>query len=334
MNYIPQMASIAERVNNPVKLVQCVQAHNEEEFITFTLRSIYKNVDKILIAEGAVKNRPKSTEDGHSTDRTIELIEEFIDKEDVDKKVTFIKINRHWRDLEEIKQTFLDFVDPGDWIIINDADEFYRPEDIDRLRLLIDRYPHATEFTSCFLHFYRDFQHVAVPGPEWNPQHQRIIKCMSGMKYNSHPVATDQFGQCTYFSSHYQPRRFVPAEPILIFHYGYARQNMDDVMREKQAYYEKELVAHGGANKKFDRKVSDWFENSEPLLYYDGDHPAVMSEHSLANSPASPQGEGEKLWREDSFYSKSLLGEEVGNIWLCMNKMAQPYMNHYHNAAI
>jgi cellulose synthase/poly-beta-1,6-N-acetylglucosamine synthase-like glycosyltransferase len=224
--YVPQMASIAERVNNPPRLVQCIQCLNEEEFIGLTLSSIYDEVDRIVVIEGAVANHPRVTEDGHSIDRTVEIIEDFKDNHDPDNKVIFISIKQPWANLEELKQMFLSMSCPGDWIIINDADEFYRPEDIRRLRRAIGLNPHATEFVPNFLHFYRDFWHVAVPGPEWQPQHQRVFKYTQGMKYNSHPVVTDADGRCTYFSAHYQPRR-VMLNDFFIYHYGYARNNMD-----------------------------------------------------------------------------------------------------------
>jgi len=325
------MQSIAERVNNPPRLVQCIQMHNEEEFAPLVLRSIYDEVDRIIVIEGAVENRPNSTEDGHSTDRTMEIVQDFKDNHDPDNKVLFLHIKRHWKNLEEIKQHFIDVSFPGDWLIINDADEIYCPEDIRRLREAIDLYPHITEFVPTFLHFYRDFKHVAVPGPEWQPQHQRIFKRVQGMKYNSHPVVTDQAGHCTYFSAYYQPRRGMMRVPFFIYHYGYARMGMDDIMKQKQEYYTKELAAHGGANAKFDQKIKDWFDKTEPLLFFDDEHPEVMQGHPIASVP-STQFPNEKLWSEDPFYKQVLAEEDYGNIYLCMTRQARPHMNLYHNA--
>lgn len=326
--YVPQMTSIAERVNNPARIVQCIQCHNEEEFIGLTLASLYNEVDQIVVLEGAVESRPNRTEDGHSTDRTVEIIEDFKKNCDPDRKVTHISINRPWRDLEEMKQAFLDVCFPGDWVLINDADEFYRPEDIRRLRVAIDRNPHACEFVPLFLHFYRDFQHLAVPGPEWQPQHQRFFKYTEGMKYNSHPIVTDGAGRCTYFSPEYQSRR-VMLNNFFIWHYGYARSNMDDIMAQKKEYYEKELAKHGGANKKFDEKVQAWIDNSEPVLYYDGGHPPVMWQHPMWGKKVVESEENN--WREVSPYKEALDGESYGNIWLCMTGQSQPAMPMYHN---
>ena len=180
-----------------------------------------------------------------------------------------------------------------------------------------------------FLHFYRDFQHVAVPGPEWQPQHQRCFKYVRGMKYNSHPVVTDPAGHCTYFSPHYQNRRVI-LNDFFIYHYGYARPNMDQIMQDKQKYYKGELAKHGGADQKFDQKVKDWIDGTEPTLVFTGDHPEIMRDYSMFSS-VSEDAEIGTLWTEDAFYSKVLNNEDYGNIYLCMTGQSKPYMQHYHN---
>jgi glycosyltransferase involved in cell wall biosynthesis len=329
------MQSICERVNTPPKLVQCIQAHNEEEFIGLTLRSIYNEVDRIIVVEGAVKNRPNQTEDGHSTDETVRVIQDFKAHNDPDDKVVFISIPRPWGSLEELKQTFLDVSSPGDWLIINDADEFYRPEDIRRLRRAIDLDPHATEFVPLFLHFYKDWEHIAAPAPDWQPQHQRVFKYQRGMKYNSHPIVTDEDGHCTYFSPHYQHRR-VMLNDFYIYHYGYCRRNMKEIMQAKKDYYEKELAQHGGANKEFDAKVDEFLGYKEPddrLLKFPLDkHPEIVREHPQFGKR---DGKLEKKdfgpWTEHELYAKAIAGEPYGNIWLCMTRQSQPHMTEYHN---
>lgn len=331
MYYEPQMKSIAERVNRKPRLVQCIQMLNEEEFAPLVLKSIYDQVDRILVIEGAVANNPRSTSDGHSIDKTRDVLADFKKNHDPKKKIVVISINKHWKNLEEMKQTFLDMSIPGDWILINDADEIYKPEDIVRLREAIELNPHICEVVPTFLHFYRDFNHLAVPGPEWQMQHQRIFKYVRGMKYNSHPVVTDPAGHCTYFSGHYQHRRAMLRQPFFIYHYGYARSNMDEIMKAKQEYYEKELVAHGAANKKFDQKVKDWFAGTEPILYFDAKHPDVMESHSMWRTWKDRETDALN-WRDDPFYVKVLAGDDYGNIHLCMTNQAQPHMQHYHNA--
>jgi len=327
--YEPQMKSIAERVNRKPRLVQCIQMLNEEEFAPLVLRSIYDQVDRILVIEGAVANNPRSTPDGHSIDKTREILADFKANHDPKKKVVIISINKHWKNLEEMKQTFLDMSIPGDWILINDADEIYRPEDIIRLRRAIELNPHVQEWIPAFLHFYRDFHHIAKPGPEWNPLHQRIFKYVRGMKYIGHPTVCDPAGNDTYFNPQYWHRRY-NLNDFFIYHYGYARSNMDEIMTAKQEYYGKELVAHGAANKKFDQKVKDWFANTEPILYFDGKHPSVMETHSMWHAWTDRKSDT-MHWREDPFYAKVLAGEQFGTMWLNQTGQAQPPVPFFHN---
>lgn len=332
-NYVPQMISISEAVKTKPRIVQCIQAHNEAEFIQLTMGSIYDKVDKIIVIEGAVKNRPNKTEEGLSTDGTTELINEFKKKNDPDNKITVIRIKKPWENLEAIKQTFLDISVPGDWLLINDADEFYMPEDIDRLRLAIDRNPHATEFVPLFLHFYRDFFHVAVPGPEWQPLHQRFFKYQKGMKYAAHPTVYDAFNRDTYFSPEYWSRRFF-MNNFFIYHYGYARSNMNEIMQSKKDYYDKELRAHGNAHEKFDKKVKDWVDCVEPVAYYSGEHPQALRGHPLWGKLASEYSDDKfpvPQWSDLPPYREALENQKFGTMWLNQTGQAAPNVPFFHN---
>jgi len=259
---------------NQTKIVQFIQCHNEERFIQPVLRSIYDEVDEILLIEGATVARPNRTETGHSTDGTVELIHDFIRNEDVDKKVRLIQKERAFLDLEEIKNTFLRHVEDGSWIIINDADEYYEPKDIRRIRELTYIYPDAIEFIALFLHFYRDTKHIMKPDIDSGPQHQRIIKYRKGMHYKTHPVLTYPNGACSYFTPQLQPFRYV-LNNVYIWHLGFVKG--EDEIRSKAAFYEKELEKHGdGGVSAHNKKTEDFLYHKEDLskiLAYDGHIP-------------------------------------------------------------
>ena len=243
-------------------LVQCIQAHNEEHLIQYVMGSIYDAVDRILVIEGATIARPNRTEDGHSTDKTAEQILDFIENQDPDDKVQLIQQDRPFVDLEEIKNTFLRFLNEGDWMIINDVDEFYRPEDIRRIRELIDIYPHAREFVPLFLHFYRDTGHIKKPDPEHQPQHQRIIKYYKGMHYRAHPVMSYPNAMCSYFDPAVQPYRFI-LNDMYIWHLGFIKD--PEEQKAKAEFYESELSKHG------DKGVASHLEKTRQYLEYQED---------------------------------------------------------------
>jgi len=243
-------------------LVQCIQAHNEEDLIQYTMGSIYNEVDKILVIEGATIARPNRTEDGHSVDGTVDKILDFIEHHDPDDKVQLIQQNRPFIDLEEIKNTFLRFLNEGDWMIINDVDEFYQPSDIRRLRQLIDIYPLAREFVPLFLHFYRDLGHIKKADPEHQPQHQRIIKYYKGMHYRAHPVMSYPNSMCSYFDDAVQPYRYV-LNDVYIWHLGFIKD--PEEQKAKAKFYEEELAKHG------DKGVESHLEKTKQYLTYQED---------------------------------------------------------------
>ncbi len=332
------MQSIVERINKPIKLIQCVATFNEAEFIELTLKSIYDEVDQIIVIEGAVKNNMSEvTSDGHSKDNTVEIINNFCKNNDPGKKILFISIKRPWNSLEEQKQTFLDLVYPGDWILINDADEFYCPADIQRLRVAIDRLPHVQEFIPLFLHYYRDWNHIAAPAQEWQSLHQRCFKYVRGMKYHNHPTVSDAANRDMYFSPEYWNRRYFLSN-WYIYHFGYARNNMDERMKLKQAYYEKELSVHGEANKKFDEKANIWnnkLEKSSDFLKSDKNLiPVILRKHPMFDYVDEHMNSLNCLdWSTNELYGKAIKGEPFGTMWLNQKGLAIPQIPMFHNEA-
>lgn len=311
------MTQILKEVNvdlSSIKLVKCLAVHNEEDWVEFNLRNNYDEFDIIRVVEGAVEGRPNSTHDGHSTDRTLELVKNFPDP---DNKIQLITLGRSFKSLEEQKQLFLEFASEGEWLFIVDCDEFYMEGDISRVRNAIKKHPMASEFIPLFLHFYRDFTHVKAPHPEWQIQHQRIFRYREGMRYHTHPVVTDAQGKCTYFTPEYQTMRYTL--PIYIYHYGHAKGVEHHKM--KQEFYKKELENFGVAVAAFDQKLEEFVNHSEDLdtiLEFDGEHPEAIRSHPSFSFRDSHyvNTEDDKLgystidiknWKEDVIYSKDKL---------------------------
>jgi glycosyl transferase family 2 len=284
MNEQKQMLDVLEELDfasrEPV-LVKCLAVHNEEDWVEANINNCYAEFDVIRIVEGAVLGRPNSTDDGHSTDRTLEIIRNHPDPAN---KIELITQDRFFKSLEEQKQTFLDLANEGEWLFIVDCDEFYMDGDVEKVRQAIKARPNASEFIPTFLHFYRDFHHIKAPHPEWQMQHQRIIRYRDGLRYHTHPVATDAQGRCTYFDGSYQRKRFTLPN-IYIYHYGHAKGKEFHEMKKR--FYESELekfkLADGtNASDKFDEKFVEFMEYKEDLstiLHYDGPHPTALDLH-------------------------------------------------------
>lgn len=284
-----QVSAICDAIDKKPRIIQCIQACNEESLIEPCILQLYNKVDKIIVIEGAVQNKvdaKQATPDGHSLDRTVEIIKEIKKNKDPDRKIIFVQIERPWRDLEELKGTFFQYMQEGDWMLITDADEFIFPEVVDDLRKAISIEPWATEFVpSAFYHFWRDAWHVRKPCGDWGQQHQRFIKFQHGLHYQNHPVARDGSNICTYFHPQYLARRFV-LPSFKVYHYSYCRLGANDVAQKKD-FYDKELgqakhadvgaYARGGQTTEFIRRTEDM----STVLVFDGEHPPAMANHPI-----------------------------------------------------
>ena len=263
-NNLPnQVSAIVDALDSRPRIVQCIQACNEERLIEACMLQAYDQVDKIIVIEGAVKNKveaEQATPDGHSLDRTVEIIKEVKGdaEKNPDKKITFVQIDRPWENLEEIKNTFFQYMQDGDWMLITDADEFVAPETVDLLREAISREPWATEFVPTFYHFWKDRRYVRNPHKlGFGIQHQRFIKFQQGLNYVNHPVARDKNGICTYFHPQYLGRRFT-LKGFDIFHYSYMNFKQKDIL-EKFSFYAKELSEMDGVTER--GQIHDQFVN-------------------------------------------------------------------------
>lgn len=282
-----QISAICDAIDYQPRVVQCIQACNEEALIEPCILQLYDQVDRIIVIEGAVQSKvdaEQATPDGHSLDRTVEIIKDVKANKDPDNKIIFVQIDRPWESLEELKATFFQYMQDGDWMLITDADEFIMPTVVDDLRLAISMEPHATEFVPAgFYHFWRDANHIRKPSGDWGQQHQRFIKFQPGLQYQNHPVARDKEGVCTYFDPRYLARRFV-LPSFRVYHYSYCKDS-DEEIEKKKAFYDAELgqekhgdvgaYARGGQTDEYVAQTEDL----DTVLRFDGLHPPAMEQH-------------------------------------------------------
>lgn len=295
-----------------IKIIQCVAAHNEEDWVSYPILSIYNEIDIVLLIEGAVKGRPNSTEGGHSTDKTLDIIRKIPDP---NSKIKLITKDGFFKDLEEQKQIFLDQAEKiqkehPEWtiyVLINDADEVITPETIKRLRAAIKLRPWASEFILTFLHFFHDFDHVSSPSDQYNILHQRFFKYQVGMKYRTHPVVSDADGIDTCLDPRYQSFRF-QIKDMFIHHYGNTKAL--DFQKAKAAFYKSELAKYGAADEAQQKyKVfNERLEKPEDILLFTGQHPEVMKSHPLFKHRDEKLAEWDKeglckKWTDNIYYS-------------------------------
>lgn len=125
---------------------------NEEEFLPFSIRSIYDSVDEIIVV------------DNGSTDRTIDIVRSF------DKTKLFHCNERG--DFAKLRNIALQHAS-GDWLIKLDADEVFYPDLSNILPALISK-PNMDAYTCWFYHLVSDFWHMQNTS-DHDPRYHRIF---------------------------------------------------------------------------------------------------------------------------------------------------------------
>ncbi len=138
---------------------------NGQPFIEYNLRQHYWFANKIWIIEGA-DNRTRDhvdhkffTDSGHSTDKTVEIINSFPDPE---HKITLIQHpnNTFWSNGKDEMIAQINNKIEGDFIFEIDVDEFYKREDIEKLINIIKEYPQITSFGIPWRNFWHNFHTI------------------------------------------------------------------------------------------------------------------------------------------------------------------------------
>lgn len=107
-----------------IKVSYVMNVLNGEPFLGYQLASIYPYAHEIIITEGAyTRFAHAATPDGHSTDRTLQVIADFPDPQN---KITLISHDGFWEDRCEMCNGFMEAV-TGEVIWQVDVDEFYFP---------------------------------------------------------------------------------------------------------------------------------------------------------------------------------------------------------------
>jgi len=253
------------------KVVALMQGYNEADMIPYSMGSIYNEVDRILFVEGAVEGRFDSY---RSTDNTIDVIKSI----DVDNKCIIIQIDRFWKDLEEMKNSFIPHLNHGDWMAILDSDEVMMEGDITKLRTIIDTRPQYTEYIGLFHEFYGDFLHIMRPNPGYvNVTIQRFVQYRSGYNWRNHPTLNNSQGVDTSINPAYEDERILIPD-FSYYHLSWTKPK--DYMIDKHMYYFSKFdsMPEPAARARAEKHVAD---SGSDLLSYDGPLPQVLSNHPL-----------------------------------------------------
>jgi GT2 family glycosyltransferase len=173
------------------KVVGCVIACNEEEFLEVSVDSVAPIVDEWVFVIGGNNYAYKSgmcDKNGYPMDDTLNIAKKLA------KKYNGIVIEppgRCWIDKVEMRNAYVEHLNPGDWMFMLDGDEVYKENQLWRIVELMKEY-------ECmviqFWVFWNDVHTLGTGSWEQYPQ-ERIVKWKAGYKYrgkNHLHVSTDR----------------------------------------------------------------------------------------------------------------------------------------------
>ncbi|MDZ4065205.1 MAG: DUF268 domain-containing protein [Coriobacteriia bacterium] len=271
---------------------------NGEFLLHECLASVYDFAHHILVVEGAVEQTiqclgPDSEEvtpDGHSTDRTLEILADFPDPE---SKIRLIQKDGPWRDKTEMCNAYVPYID-ADYIWQLDADEFYHRGDMERLRDYLAAHPETTAVNFFTNHFWGDWDHItcaedpATVEGFWGNQMAwpRVFRHEPGSRWKNHAppkylsgTGVDQGARCL-LGGHGTLEM-----GIRFYHYGYVDRGQ---VAYKSAYHAAWVT----------RKLTDWdnwqLDHSIEVVAegtytcpFVGEHPEAVLERVRADAPVA-----------------------------------------------
>lgn len=271
-------------------------ALNAQPFLEYNLRALYPFAHQIIVVEGAVRAAASlATEDGHSTDGTLEMLKRFQSERDPDQKLEVVSAKGEgyadgfWPEKDEMSQAYAKRA-TGDWLWQVDSDEFYLEADMRAVTQMLDDQPQISGISFPFFEFWGGFEYL-VSG-KWYLQEftevPRLFRWGPGYQYRSHrpPSVVDQNGrplEASKWLSGAAMRRL----GIFMYHYSYTLPKQAE---QKVGYYSN--VTWTEAYRQNQRWYEDAFqrlkhplflnERGWPILQwlerFRGEHPQVIKE--------------------------------------------------------
>lgn len=257
------------------KVVGCVIACNEEEFLEVSVDSVSSIVDQWYFVIGGNTYAHKSgmcDDKGYPTDKTLSIAKKL------SKKYNGTVIEppgRLWKDKVEMRNAYAEQLNDNDWMFMLDGDEVYKKDQLWRVSELMKSYE---VLVMQFFLFWNNVHTLGIKKWEQFTQ-ERIVKWKKGYGYRgqNHLHVSDHTGVLV--------KNIVPCwqgKEKLFYHYSWIRPI--EKIRQKLAYYKHQS---GNDNDQYvDNIFLQWRKNPEMVgkrthpmgggecVPYVGTHPA------------------------------------------------------------
>lgn len=246
------------------------------------IKNVYPFAYEILIAEGAVRptsenpgDATKMSQDGRSTDGTLEFLKSYPDPEG--KIKIFTKDNNFWDGKLEMCNAAVAQA-TGDYIWQIDSDEFYHQYDMRRIISYLSMEQNIERVDFYANHFFGDFNHCCDETQRgWANQipWMRIFKHTSGSKWKSHapPIYQDKNGKT--MSQNILSRENTLSFGIKLHHYGFVSPSQFEF---KKQYYKSGQVDYVELLDKWTKDKNIPLVNGDRSKPFSGEHPDIIKE--------------------------------------------------------
>jgi GT2 family glycosyltransferase len=241
--------------NTKGKVVGCVIACNEEEFLEASVDSVSPIVDEWYFVIGGNEYAHRAgmcDARGYPSDNTLEIAKKLASK--YGGKV-IEPPGRLWLDKVEMRNAYAEHLKPGNWMFMVDGDEVYKKNQLWRVQELMEEYD---VLIMQFWLFWNNMNTIGTRKWEQYPQ-ERVVKWKQGYAYrgkNHLHVAANKSGHLA--------KSVAPTwsgKEKLFYHYSWVRPI--DKIRQKLYYYK---YQSGNNN---DQYVDDiflaWRDNPETV---------------------------------------------------------------------
>jgi len=283
----------ASRIMGDIKITFGIIVLNGQPFIGYNLRSLYPFAHQIIVVEGACRSAAKvANPEGHSRDNTLEMLRTFKAEEDPDNKLIIVTAetmgypNGFWFEKDEMSQAYA-IKATGNYLWQIDSDEFYKPEDMEKIINILKDDSDIKEIAFRTLTFWGGLKYrvdgvLLRLGDE---DFHRLFAWKPGYKYLTHrpPTVVDDLGnnikQFKCISA-----KELATHGIYLYHYEYLFPLQ---VRNKAEYYSN--ASHCRGLRPDQRWVDECYMNiSKPyrvhningwlswLEKYEGTHPIII----------------------------------------------------------
>ncbi len=178
---------------------------NGEPFTRYNLTALYPFAHEIIVVEGAAPSaRDFATSSGHSADGTLDILRRFQREEDPENKVIVVTAEDEghadgfWTEKDEMSQAYARRT-TGSYLWQVDMDEFYRPEDMQKVIKMLADDPAITAATFQVKTFWGGLTaHTDGIFLRWEAQNfHRLFAWEPGYEYVTHrpPTVRDDRGR-------------------------------------------------------------------------------------------------------------------------------------------